>query len=163
MVAPHCRGWDLTFQVSIPMNVPPIFGGFSCVAEPTALSSGDRAARSCLFVSCHPTDGFQATEKSSPLFTRKGRTGQKGFLCAVLLPSVQQKDGDADRTGCFLYTMYTKHRSLLFVRHSKPEIKLYLKLHLVPWGTQLCPCRLVGGCRAFFVLVRSQPLGNLIS
>lgn len=34
----------------------------------------------------------------------------------VLLLRVQQKDGDADGTGCFVYTMYTEHRSLLFVR-----------------------------------------------
>jgi len=44
------------------------------------------------------------------------KDGARGISCVVvLLPSVQQKDGDADRTGCFVYTMYTKHRSLLFV------------------------------------------------
>lgn len=79
MVASHRRGWDLVFQVSIPMNIPPIFGGFSCVAEPAALLSGDRASRSCLFVSCHPTDGFQATEKSSPLFKGKGEDRAGGI------------------------------------------------------------------------------------
>lgn len=67
------------FQVYIPMNVSSIFGQFSCIAEPAALLSGDRALRSCPFVSCHQTDGFQATEKSSSL-SKEGRTGREGFL-----------------------------------------------------------------------------------
>lgn len=45
--------------------------------------------------------------------------------------------------------------------NSKPEIKPYLKLHLVPGGGGgkcLRLCHLVGGCRAFLVLLRSRPL-----
>lgn len=63
MVALHSRERELMFlgnpfQVSIPMNIPPILRGFSCISEPAVLSSGDRALRSCPFVSCHPTAGF---------------------------------------------------------------------------------------------------------
>lgn len=40
--------------------------------------------------------------------------------------------------------------------NSKPEIKTYLKIHLVPRGPCLCPCHLGGVCRAFLVLWQSQ-------
>lgn len=106
------------FHVSIPMNVSSIFGGFSCVAEPAALSPGDRAPRSCPFLCLAIQQMVSKPPRNCHPRSRQGGKGWGGrdFSCAVLLPGVQQKDGDADCTGCFVYTMYTKHRSLLFVR-----------------------------------------------
>lgn len=47
--------------------------------------------------------------------------------------------------------------------NSKPEIKLYLKLHLDPWATQSCPCHLVGGCRAFLIAILASLKPQLIN
>lgn len=47
--------------------------------------------------------------------------------------------------------------------NSKPEIKLYLKLHLDPWATQSCPCHLAGGCRAFLIAILASLKPQLIN